>query len=118
MPKSPATVAAGSGPGGVAVSLGPAPPYPIPGSATEVKGSLVQVFQQCGTGGNTVNATHCVYREILRPLVVCVWIDAVERFACHPHLLNRRLPAQSSRKPPCPKCQSSAASRPVGSTVG
>ena len=56
-PKSPATVAAGSGPVGVAVSLGPAPPYPIPASATEVKGSLVQVFRQCGTGGNPVNAT-------------------------------------------------------------
>src|SRR5205085_10204112 len=51
-------VAAGTNPGGVAVSLGPTPPYPIPGSATEVKGSLVQVFKQCGTGGNPVNAKH------------------------------------------------------------
>ena len=57
-PKSPATVGAGSGPAGVAVTLGPAPPYPIPGTAPEVKGSLVQVFRQCGTGGNPVNATH------------------------------------------------------------
>src|SRR6185295_16732240 len=57
-PKSPATVAAGTNPQGVTVSLGPAPPYPIPGSATEVKGSLVQVFRQCGTGGNPVNAKH------------------------------------------------------------
>jgi hypothetical protein len=57
-PKSPATVSAGSAPAGVAVSLGPAPPYPIPATATEVKGSLVQVFRQCGTPANPVNATH------------------------------------------------------------
>ena len=41
----------------MAVSLGPAP-FPIPASAPEVKGSLVQVFKQCGAGGNPVNAKH------------------------------------------------------------
>jgi DNA-binding beta-propeller fold protein YncE len=55
--KSPATVAAGGVAREVAVSLGPVP-FPIPASAPEVRGSLVQVFKQCGTGGNPVNAKH------------------------------------------------------------
>jgi DNA-binding beta-propeller fold protein YncE len=57
-PESPATVGAGSAPAAVAVSLGPAPPYPIPGNATPLHVPLVQVFRQCGIGGNPVNAKH------------------------------------------------------------
>jgi hypothetical protein len=57
-PKSPATVAAGNGPAGVVVTGGPPPPYSLPAAATEVGASLVQVFKQCGTPGNPVNATH------------------------------------------------------------
>jgi DNA-binding beta-propeller fold protein YncE len=61
-PKSPATVAAGVGPIAVAVSSGPAPAYPIPATATEVKGSLVNNFRQtltsaaCTASGRTSGA--------------------------------------------------------------
>jgi 6-phosphogluconolactonase (cycloisomerase 2 family) len=44
-PNSPATVAAGSATG-VAVSSGPPPPYPVPATAMEVKGSLVNNLRQ------------------------------------------------------------------------
>src|SRR5205085_1732904 len=56
-PKSPATVATATGPRLIALS--PAPPvYPHPARATQIKVSLVQVFKQCGTGGNPSNAQH------------------------------------------------------------
>jgi hypothetical protein len=54
-PKSPATVAAGAGAGDVAVSP---LPYPIPRTATPLQVPLVQVFRQCGGGGNPVDASH------------------------------------------------------------